>query len=133
MRFRAFIPNIKNIPRRARNDHPLPVQENVINPLIPPIMHLDAIELARTMTMAVTESDGYKKPRDIIEHAKKCGAYNFYDVLNLGQVDKWIRTVEKAFNTLQLSDEKKMSNIYSLMFDKANDCWLELRTCLVKL
>ena len=31
--------------------------------------------------------------------------------------------MEKAFNTLQLSDEDKVSNVYSLIFDKADD-WL---------
>ena len=41
----------------------------------------------------------------------------------LNQADKWIRTVKKFFNTLQLSDEKKMNNVYGLMFDKADD-WL---------
>ena len=100
MRFRAFIPNIKNIPRRARNDHPLPVQENVINPPIPLVVHLDAIELAYTMTTILTESERYKKPGDVIEHDKKCRAYDFYGALNPGQADKWIRTVEKAFNIL---------------------------------
>ena len=31
--------------------------------------------------------------------------------------------MEKAFNTLQLSDEEKVSNIYGFMFDKDDD-WL---------
>ena len=72
------------------------------------------------MTTVLTESKKYKQPGDIIEHIKKCGAY-FYGGLNPGQADKWIRTIEKAFNTLQLSDKEKMNNVYGLMFDKADD------------
>ena len=48
----------------------------------------------------------YRKPEDIIEHAKKCGAYDFHDTLDPGQAGKWVKTVEKAFNMLQLSDEE---------------------------
>ena len=100
LRSRAFVPNIGNIPRRACNNHPLPVYENIINPPIPIVVHLDAIELACTMTTTLTKSETYRKPRDIIVHAKKCGAYDFYCGLNLGQANKWIKTVKKAFNIL---------------------------------
>ena len=31
--------------------------------------------------------------------------------------------MDKAFNTLQLSDVEKVSNVYGLMFEKADD-WL---------
>ena len=59
----------------------------------------------------------------MIEHAKKCGAYNFHGTLDPGQADKWIKIVDKAFNTLQLSDVEKVSNVYGLLFEKA-DNWL---------
>ena len=48
----------------------------------------------------------YKRPRDVIKHAKKCGAYDFYDTLDPGQADKWIKTIKKAFMTLQLSNDE---------------------------
>ena len=117
--------NFENVPRRARNGQPPmpPVRANVVDPPFPPIVHVDATELARTMAIVFTERDRYRKPGDIIEHAKKCGAYDFYGVLDPGQVDRWIKTVEKAFTTLQLSDEEKVSNVYGLLFDKADD-WL---------
>ena len=86
-------------------------------------MHLDATELARIMAMVMAERERYMKPGDIIKHAKKCGAYDFHGSLDLGQADKWVKTVEKAFNTLQLSDVEKVSNVYGLMFKKADD-WL---------
>ena len=59
----------------------------------------------------------------MIEHAKKCGAYEFYGNLNPSQVDRSIKITEKAFNTLQLSEEKRISNVYRLLFDKVDD-WL---------
>ena len=37
--------------------------------------------------------------------------------------DKWVKIVDKAFNTLQLSDVEKVNNIYGLMFEKVDD-WL---------
>ena len=73
------------------------------------MMYMDAAELARTMVL--------------IEHVKKYGVYDFYSTLDLGQANKWIKTMEKAFTTLQLSNEEKMDNVYGLMFDKADD-WL---------
>ena len=64
---------------------------------------------------------------DIVKHAKKCGAYDFYGTLDLGQADKWVKTMKKAFTTLQFSDEEKVSNIYGLMFNKANDWLIRVR------
>ena len=70
------------------------------------------------MTIMLNENERYRKPGDIIEHAKKCEAYDFYGVMDPSQAKKWIKTVEKAFNTLQLSDKEKMSNVYGLIFNK---------------
>ena len=35
--------------------------------------------------------------------------------------------VDKAFNTLQLSDEEKVGNVYGLMFEKADDWLIRVR------
>ena len=96
---------------------------NVPNQQAPPVIHIDATDLAHTMATVMSEREMYKKPGDIFEHSKKCGAYNFHGTLDPGRADKWVKTVEKAFNTLQLSDEEKVSNVYGLIFDKADD-WL---------
>ena len=96
---------------------------NMPNPPVAPIVHIDATDLVRTMATVMVERERYKKAGDIIEHAKKCGAYDFQGTLDLGQADKWVKTVEKAFTTLQLSDEDKVGNVYGLMFEKA-DNWL---------
>ena len=90
-------------------------------------MHIDATDLARTMATVLAERERYWKPGDIIEHAKKYGAYDFHGILDPGQADKWVRIVEKAFNILQLSDEEKVSNVYGLMFEKADDWLMRVR------
>ena len=71
----------------------------------------------------MSERERYKKPRDIIEHAKKYGAYDFHGTLDTGQADKWVKTMEQVFTMLQLSDEEKVNNVYSFMFNKV-DNWL---------
>ena len=80
-----------NVPRRARNHQPPPpqVQAEVDNFPVPPVMHIDATDLARTVATVMSEKDKkkYKRPRDVIEHAKKCGAYDFYGTLDLKKTD----------------------------------------------
>ena len=71
--------------------------------MLPPtqlIVQISATELAHTITTVLNENERYKKPEDIIEHANKYGAYDFYGVIDPGQSKKWIKTVEKARNTL---------------------------------
>ena len=36
--------------------------------------------------------------------------------------------MEKAFNTLQLSDVEKVSNVYGLLFEKADDWLTRIKT-----
>ena len=96
---------------------------NMPNLQAPPVVHINATDLACTMATVMSERERYKKPRDIIEHAKKYGAYDFHGTLDTGQADKWVKTMEQVFTMLQLSDEEKVNNIYGLMFNKAND-WL---------
>ena len=96
---------------------------NMSNQPVAPVVHIDATDLVRIMAMVMAKRERYRKPGDIIEHAKKCGAYNFHGTLDPGQLDKWVKTVDKAFNTLQLSDVEKVSNVCGLMFEKADD-WL---------
>ena len=64
------------------------------------MIHIDATDLAYTMAMVMSESERYKKPKDIIKHAKKGGAYNCHGTLDPNQADKWVKTVEKVITTL---------------------------------
>ena len=59
------------------------------------MVHIDTTDLARTMATVILERERHKKPRDIIRHAKKCGAYNFYSTLDHDQTDKWVKTIER--------------------------------------
>ena len=70
----------ERVPRRARNMYHAPppeVQRDVPVPPAAPVVHIDATDLARTMVTVLAERERYRKPGDIIEHAKKCGAYDF--------------------------------------------------------
>ena len=35
---------------------------------------------------------------DIIEHAKKCGAFEFHGSIDSREADRWLKATEKAFN-----------------------------------
>ena len=121
----------ERVPHRARNVYHAPppeVQRNVPVPPVAPVVHIDATDLARTMATVLAERERYRKPGDVIEHAKKCGAYDFHGTLDPGQADKWIKTVDKAFNTLQLGDVEKVNNVYGLMFAKADDWLTRIKT-----
>ena len=73
----------------------------------PPMVHIDTTDLVRIMAIMMAKKEKQKKLGDIIEHAKKCRTYDFYRTLDLGQADKWVKTVEKAFTTLQLTDRRE--------------------------
>ena len=120
----------KNVPTRAQNNYQLPqpmMPMNVPNQQAPPVVYIDATDLARKMVTVISKRERYKKSGDIIEHSKKCRAYEFYGTLDPGQADKQVKTVEKAFTTLQLSDEEKVSNVYGLMFNKADNWLVQVR------
>ena len=53
------------------------MQENVTNFLTLQVVQINATELACTMTIVLNENERYRMLGDIIEHAKKCGAYDF--------------------------------------------------------
>ena len=63
-----------------------------------------------------------RKPRDIIEHAKKCGAFDCYGSIDSKEADRWLKATEKAFNTLELTKAHKVSNVYGLLHD-TSDAW----------
>ena len=89
--------------RRARNVYyapPLEIPMNVLKQPIAPVVHIDATDLARTVATVMAERERYRKLGDVIKHAKKCGAHDFNGTLDPGQADKWVRAMEKAFNTL---------------------------------
>ena len=81
----------ERVPRRARNVYHAPppvVQRDIPVSPVAPVVHIDATELARTMAAVMAERERYRKPGDVIEHAKKCGAYDFHGTLDPGQADK---------------------------------------------
>ena len=127
----ASVSVFERVPRRVRNIYyvpPLEIHRDVPVQPVAPVVHLDATDLTRIMATMLAECERYQKPGDIIEHAKNYGAYEFHGILDPGQADKWIKTVDKAFNTLQLSDVEKISNVYGLMFEKVDDWLIRIKT-----
>ena len=62
------------------------------------------------------------RPGDIIEHAKKCGAFDFHGSVDSREAAKWLRATEKEFNTLALTEAQKVDNVYGLLNDMV-DAW----------
>ena len=59
--------------------------------------------LAETIIATLIAQEQRRKLGDIIEHAKKCGAFDFYGSIDSREVDRWLKETEKAFNTLELT------------------------------
>ena len=71
-------------------------------PIVMPVLQLDPRVLAETIITTLTAQEKRRKPGDIIEHAKKCGAFDFHGSINSREADRWLKATEKAFNTLEL-------------------------------
>ena len=83
-------------------------------------MQLDPKVLSETIITTLATQEQRRRPGDIIEHAKKCGAFNFHGFVDSREADKWLRAKEKAFNTLTLTEVQKVDNMYGLLHDMAN-------------
>ena len=58
----------------------------------------------------------------IFEHVKKCGAFDFHGSIDSKEVDRQLKATKKAFNTLELTEAQKVSNVYGLLHD-TSDAW----------
>ena len=59
--------------------------------------------LEETIIATLIAQEQRRKPGDIIEHAKKCWAFDFYGSIDSREADRWLKVIEKAFNTLELA------------------------------
>ncbi|XP_050238154.1 uncharacterized protein LOC126687641 [Mercurialis annua] len=87
-----------------------------------PILQLDPAILAQTIIATLQAQETRRKPGDIIEHAKKCGTFDFHGSIDSKEADRWLRATDKSFNTLELTDEQKVSSVYGLLHD-TTDAW----------
>ena len=85
--------------------------------------------LAETIIATLTAQEQRRKPGDIIEHAKKYGAFDFHGSIDSREADRWLKATEKAFNTLELTEAQKVSNVYGLLHD-TSDAWFARVTML---
>ena len=63
----------------------------------------------------MTVQEQKRRPGDIIEHTKKCRAFDFHGSIDSKEVDRWLKATEKAFNILELTEAQKASNVYGLL------------------
>ncbi|XP_055959742.1 uncharacterized protein LOC130014822 [Mercurialis annua] len=123
---------------RGSTDHELEseARAHVVNQPVPPvppavpILQLDPAILAQTIIATLQAQDTRRKPGDIIEHAKKCGAFDFHGSIDSKEADRWLRATDKSFNTLELTDVQKVSNVYGLLHDTADAWFARIRLLL---
>ncbi|XP_055961868.1 uncharacterized protein LOC130015545 [Mercurialis annua] len=97
---------------RGSTDHELEseARAHVVNQPVPPVppvvptLQLDPAILAQTIIATLQAQDIRRKPGDIIEHAKKCGAFDFHGSINSKEADRCLRATNKSFNTVELTD-----------------------------
>lgn len=91
-------------------------------PPVVPVLQLDPRVLADTIIATLAAQEQRRRPGDIIEHARKCGAFDFHSSIDSREVDRWLKATEKAFNTLEFTEAQKVSNVYGLLHD-SSDAW----------
>ena len=91
-------------------------------PPVVPMLQLDPRVLADTIIATLAAQEQRRRPGDIIEHAKKCGAFDFHGSIDSREADRWLKATEKAFTTLELTEAQKVSNVYGLLHD-TSDAW----------
>ena len=95
---------IQDAESRARDD---PVERDIPPPPIAPITSIvppaptpvppsilgpvDMRLIDEIVHQTIGAQDPYRKPGDMIEHAKKCGAFDFRGVRDSAKADRWIR------------------------------------------
>ena len=76
--------------------------------------------LAETIIAILIAQEQRRRLGDIIEHAKKCGAFDFHGSIDSREADRWLKATDKAFNRLELTEAQKVSNVYGLLHDSSN-------------
>ncbi|KAG8644804.1 hypothetical protein MANES_10G004214v8 [Manihot esculenta] len=99
-------------------------------PFVPPVAPAHPFQInadlgafvAQVVTAAVTA-----KPRDpweIVDRARRLGAYDFEGSSDADIADKWLKKVLKVFELMKLTDPDKVENVHGLLQSKA-DAWFD--------
>ena len=91
------------------------------------VLQFDPRILADTIIATLAAQEQRRSPGDIIEHAKKYGAFYFHGSIDSREADRWLKATEKAFNTLELTKAQKVSNVYGLLHDTSNTWFARVR------
>ncbi|XP_043805308.1 uncharacterized protein LOC110608243 [Manihot esculenta] len=103
-------------------------------PFVPPVALAHPFQInadlgafvAQVVTAAVTAAVT-AKPRDpweIVDRARRLGAYDFEGSSDANIADKWLKKVVKVFELMKLTDVDKVDNAYGLLQGKA-DGWFD--------
>ncbi|KAG8639093.1 uncharacterized protein LOC122721184 [Manihot esculenta] len=101
-----------------------------VPPFVPPVAPAHPFQInadlgafvAQVVTAAVTA-----KPRDpweIVDRARRLGAYDFEGSSDADIADKWLKKVLKVFELMKLTDPEKVDNVHGLLQSKA-DAWFD--------
>ncbi|KAJ9166927.1 hypothetical protein P3X46_021616 [Hevea brasiliensis] len=74
------------------------------------------------VTAAVTTK--LKDPWEVVDHARRLGAYDFEGSFNADVADKWLKRVIKVFDLVKLANADRMDNVHGLLQGKA-DSWFD--------
>ena len=56
-----------------------------------PVLQLDPRVLAKTIIATMTAQEQRRRPGDIIEHAKKCRAFDFHGSIDSREANRWLK------------------------------------------
>ncbi|KAF2297131.1 hypothetical protein GH714_017826 [Hevea brasiliensis] len=65
-----------------------------------------------------------KDPWEVVDHARRLGAYDFEGSFDADVADKWLKRVIKVFDLVKLANADRMDNIRGLLQGKA-DSWFD--------
>ncbi|XP_065868428.1 uncharacterized protein [Euphorbia lathyris] len=120
----ARVPPI-NQPQRQQQPLPprRPVNLPAEQPAMPQVVQLEPRALVEAFVTIMETREAHRRPSELIEDAKNCGAFDFKGTIDSEEADNWLKATEKAFSTMQLRDEDKVRVVFGLLHGPA-DAWL---------
>ncbi|KAF2319819.1 hypothetical protein GH714_019390 [Hevea brasiliensis] len=98
---------------------PIPLEA----PAIPFQLNIDlGAFVAQIVTAAVTAKP--KDPWEVVDRARRLGAYDFEGSSDANVADKWLKSVIQVFDLMKLTNADRMDNIHGLLQGKA-DSWFD--------
>ncbi|XP_065866494.1 uncharacterized protein [Euphorbia lathyris] len=100
-----------------------PVAPQAAMPQVAQILQLEPRTLVEALVTMMETRKARRRPSELIEDAKNCGAFDFRGTIEPEEADNWLKATEKSFTTIQLSTEDKVKTVFGLLHGPA-DTWL---------